>query len=40
VLHRIRVWEALSGLRPNLVLANSAFVARRIKKVLGGYEPG
>lgn len=35
VLHRIRLWETASGLRPDLLIANSAFIARRIRKVLG-----
>ncbi len=35
MLHRVRLWEASTGLRPDLVIANSAFIARRIKKVLG-----
>jgi glycosyltransferase involved in cell wall biosynthesis len=35
MLHRIRLWETATGLRPDFVIANSAFIARRIRKVLG-----
>jgi Mrp family chromosome partitioning ATPase/glycosyltransferase involved in cell wall biosynthesis len=35
MLYRIRVWEASSAVRPNLMIANSAYIARRIRKVLG-----
>jgi glycosyltransferase involved in cell wall biosynthesis len=35
MLHRIRLWDTCSSLRPNAIVANSAFVARRIKKAFG-----
>ncbi len=35
LLHRIRTWDAISGLRPDVLVANSAYVARRIKKAFG-----
>jgi glycosyltransferase involved in cell wall biosynthesis len=35
MLHRIRHWDASSGLRPNAIIANSAYVSRRIKKAFG-----
>ncbi len=35
MLHRLRVWDASSGLRPNVIVANSAYVSRRIKKAFG-----
>src|SRR5258706_4978773 len=34
-LHRIRLWDTCSSLRPNAIVSNSAFVARRIKKAFG-----
>ena len=34
-LHRIRIWDTCSAQRPNAVLANSGFVARRIRKTFG-----
>jgi glycosyltransferase involved in cell wall biosynthesis len=35
MLHRIRLWDAISSLRPNALIANSAYIARRIRKVFG-----
>ena len=35
LLSRIRLWDASSGGRPNHIIANSAFIRRRIKKVFG-----
>jgi len=35
LLHRIRTWDAISGLRPDAIVANSAYVARRIRKAFG-----
>ena len=35
LLHRIRTWDASSGLRPDAIVANSAYVARRIRKAFG-----
>jgi len=35
LLHRIRTWDTVSGLRANVIVANSAYVARRIKKAFG-----
>lgn len=35
LLHRIRVWDSASGARPDAIIANSKFVARRIKKSFG-----
>ena len=35
LLSRIRLWDASSGGRPNHLIANSAFIRRRIKKVFG-----
>jgi glycosyltransferase involved in cell wall biosynthesis len=35
LLHPIRLWDASSGLRPNAIAANSAYVGRRIKKTSG-----
>jgi Glycosyltransferase len=32
LLHRLRLWDQLSAQRPDVLLANSAFVARRIAK--------
>jgi glycosyltransferase involved in cell wall biosynthesis len=33
LLHYIRGWDALAANRPDLLIANSAFIARRIRKV-------
>ena len=35
LLHRLRMWDFCSSQRPNALLANSAFVARRIEKAFG-----
>jgi glycosyltransferase involved in cell wall biosynthesis len=35
LLHPIRVWDTSSSLRPDVVVANSAYVARRIRKAFG-----
>lgn len=35
LLHRLRLWDQLSAQRPDVLVANSAFVARRIAKVWG-----
>lgn len=35
LLHRLRIWDARTAHGPDLVLANSHFVARRIRKVYG-----
>ena len=35
MLHRIRVWDTSSSLRPNAIATNSAYVGRRIKKAFG-----
>ncbi len=35
ILHRMRVWDFRTAAGPNAIVANSAFVARRIKKVYG-----
>ena len=32
LLHYIRIWDARAGLGPDLLLTNSEFVARRIRK--------
>lgn len=33
LLHRLRLWDQLSAQRPDVLLANSAYIARRISKV-------
>ena len=33
LLHRLRSWDALSGSRPDVLLANSQYIAKRIEKV-------
>lgn len=33
LLHRIRIWDSRTASGPNVMLANSAFIARRIRKV-------
>jgi glycosyltransferase involved in cell wall biosynthesis len=35
MLHRIRTWDTSSGPRPDAIIANSAYVGRRIKKAFG-----
>lgn len=35
LLHHIRVWDTTSSPRPNVIIANSAYVGRRIKKAFG-----
>jgi glycosyltransferase involved in cell wall biosynthesis len=35
IFHRMRQWDAISAQRPDRVLANSAFIARRIRKSWG-----
>lgn len=35
LLHRLRLWDQLSAQRPDVLVANSAFVARRIAKCWG-----
>ncbi|SDO31696.1 Glycosyltransferase involved in cell wall bisynthesis [Methylobacterium phyllostachyos] len=35
VLHRMRLWDVRTASGPNAIAANSAFVARRIRKVYG-----
>jgi glycosyltransferase involved in cell wall biosynthesis len=35
MLHSIRTWDSCSGLRPDAIVANSAYVGRRIKKAFG-----
>ncbi len=35
VLHQMRVWDVRTAAGPNAIVANSAFVARRIQKVYG-----
>lgn len=35
LLHRLRLWDQLSAHRPDVLVANSAFVARRIAKCWG-----
>jgi len=35
LLHRLRVWDSCSALRPNRLVANSAYIARRIRNVYG-----
>ena len=35
ILHHMRVWDFRTAAGPNAIVANSAFVARRIKKVYG-----
>ncbi|SFU57670.1 MULTISPECIES: glycosyltransferase [unclassified Methylobacterium] len=35
ILHRMRVWDFRTAAGPNAIVANSAFVARRIHKVYG-----
>ncbi len=35
LLHRIRVWDTCSSHRPDVIVSNSAFVARRIRKAFG-----
>jgi glycosyltransferase involved in cell wall biosynthesis len=35
MLHHVRLWDASSGLRPNVIAANSAYVSRRVKKAFG-----
>lgn len=35
MFHRLRQWDAISAQRPDRVLANSAFIARRIRKSWG-----
>lgn len=35
LLHRLRIWDARTAHGPDLLLANSHFVARRIRKVYG-----
>ena len=34
-LHRLRLWDLCSSLRPNRLVANSAYIARRIQKAYG-----
>jgi len=33
ILHYIRTWDAVAANRPDLLIANSEFIARRIKKI-------
>lgn len=33
LLHRLRLWDYLSGQRPDVVIANSSYISRRIHKV-------
>ena len=33
LLHRLRLWDFLSGQRPDVLIANSNYIARRIRKV-------
>lgn len=33
LLHRLRIWDSRTASGPNVMLANSAFIARRIRKV-------
>ncbi|KQV33568.1 MULTISPECIES: glycosyltransferase [unclassified Rhizobium] len=33
LLHRLRIWDSRTAAGPNVMLANSAFIARRIRKV-------
>src|SRR3954463_14533069 len=35
ILHQMRVWDVRTASGPNALVANSAFVARRIQKVYG-----
>jgi glycosyltransferase involved in cell wall biosynthesis len=35
ILHRMRIWDACTGHGPDAMIANSGFVARRIKKIYG-----
>jgi glycosyltransferase involved in cell wall biosynthesis len=35
VFHRLRQWDVVSAQRPDRVLANSAFIARRVRKTWG-----
>lgn len=35
LLHRMRIWDMTSGSRPDALIANSAYIARRIKKTFG-----
>jgi glycosyltransferase involved in cell wall biosynthesis len=35
LLHRLRLWDSSSGLRADAVVANSAYIARRIRKTSG-----
>ncbi|QDU32041.1 GDP-mannose-dependent alpha-(1-6)-phosphatidylinositol monomannoside mannosyltransferase [Poriferisphaera corsica] len=32
-LHRFRIWDQLAGQRPDLIIANSHYIARRIQKI-------
>ena len=35
ILYKLREWDTISGRRPDLIIANSSFTARRIKKYWG-----
>ena len=35
MLHRIRTWDTSSGIRPDVIVANSAYVGRRVRKAFG-----
>ena len=35
LLHRIRLWDTATGARPDVLIANSAYIARRIRKAFG-----
>ncbi len=35
MLHRIRTWDTSSGVRPDVIVANSAYIGRRIRKAFG-----
>lgn len=35
LLHKIRMWDTASGARPDAIVANSAYIARRIRKAFG-----
>ena len=37
LMHRLRKWDFISGYRPDYLIANSSFTARRIKKYWGRY---
>lgn len=35
ILHKMRIWDAVSSLRADAMIANSAYIARRIRKTCG-----